>query len=177
MIFESEKQMSLYMYEFLKEHFDEECIDYFWEFEGLFGRPDYLIVEKNLNTLDYSVAIELKLKNWRQALKQAFRYRNFSNESYVVLDMDSIGNALKYLETFAHYNVGLASFNKCGEFKIYYEPRPSEPFSDYFTKLVEDEVFLGNKDVTGDSSDALCNKSINILFEKFRCFNSNKVSC
>lgn len=173
MVFQSEKQMSYYMYEYLKDNFNNDCIDYFWEFEGLFGRPDYLIVEKGVNSLDYTISIELKLKNWNQALKQAFRYRNFSNESYVVLDSDCIENTLKYISHFKKYNVGLASFNKSKELKIYFHPKSMKPFSSYFTKIVEDEVIFGsNSESNEEFLNLNCNSQTNILYDKFRELNA-----
>ena len=57
---------------------------YFKEWQGLFGIPDYVCFSK-LDTGIKVVSFELKLKNWRGAMIQAFRYRSFSDYSYVVL--------------------------------------------------------------------------------------------
>lgn len=45
------------------------------------------------------VAIEAKLRDWRRALVQAYRYRQFSTESWVVLDHHRIGRRGRFLRS------------------------------------------------------------------------------
>ncbi len=129
MKFESEKEMSIKFKEFILEEFGNN-IEIIEEFKGVFGIPDFLVFEKNYEYSDFFVAIELKLKDWKRALIQAFRYRSFANYVLVVLDEYYIDNARRNLSRFYKSNVGLASFNKSGELKIILSSREAEPFSE-----------------------------------------------
>jgi hypothetical protein len=66
------------------------------------------------------VAIEAKLSDWRRALIQAYRYLQFSNESWVLLDHKSASSALKRGETFKSCGVGLASFSTGGSLYVHF---------------------------------------------------------
>jgi hypothetical protein len=91
--------------------------------KGLFGIPDLLLYD---NTI---ISIEYKLNNWRKALKQAYRYRSFSNESYVFLDIDYISNPIKFLDEFQKYNIGLCGVSN-NLIKLYYRPDKINPYND-----------------------------------------------
>jgi hypothetical protein len=104
------------------------------ELEGTFGIPDYVVVRESKERVLYVVAFELKLRNWRQGLIQAFRYKNFSNEAFLVLDHAHITAASENLAQFVRSNVGLASYNRDGEFHVHWAPRPSVPFSNDFSE-------------------------------------------
>lgn len=65
------------------------------------------------------VAIEAKLRDWRRALVQAYRYLQFSNESWVVLDHRQISSALKMSELFRSSGIGLASFSTEGNLYVH----------------------------------------------------------
>ena len=56
-------------------NFNNDNIKYIEEPKGLFGRPDVILFNGNI------IAIEYKLKNWKQAMKQAYRYQSFSEEN------------------------------------------------------------------------------------------------
>jgi hypothetical protein len=58
------------------------------------------------------VAIEAKLRDWRRALVQAYRYLQFSTESWVVLDHSRAAAALRMTDLFASSGVGLATYSK-----------------------------------------------------------------
>lgn len=90
--------------------------------KGLFGIPDVLLYNGEI------VAIEFKLKNWKRALQQAFRYRSFSCKSYVFLDSDYIGSAIKNLEEFERFNIGLCGVTEEG-IETYHKPNRKNPFS------------------------------------------------
>jgi len=47
----------------------------------------------------------------------------------VVLDEKSIVSALKNIDEFKHFNIGLSSFKTDNEFKIFFFPKLGEPFS------------------------------------------------
>lgn len=90
---------------------------------GLFGIPDIMI---NTNEI---ISIEAKLKNWKRALRQAYRYKSFSEESYVFMDESYIGSPLKNIDEFKKYNIGLCGVTEKG-INLYYKPIDTKPFSD-----------------------------------------------
>src|SRR6267143_1217545 len=55
------------------------------------------------------LAVELKVADWKRALKQAATYQVFANRSYVALHRSRILPALKHRELFEHLGVGLMS--------------------------------------------------------------------
>jgi len=75
-------------------------------------------------------AFEMKLNNWRKAMQQASRYRNFAHQTIVVLPEKECDKAAQYLNTFTCIKVGLWSFDK-GSNRIVpiYTPRPHQPRS------------------------------------------------
>lgn len=75
-------------------------------------------------------AIETKLKNWRRALYQASRYRDFAHQAWVVMDDRDVSPALRNLEEFSRLNVGLASIATTGEAKIHAKPTLRSPRSE-----------------------------------------------
>ncbi|GAB4036697.1 hypothetical protein [Spirosoma jeollabukense] len=99
------------------------------EYQGLFGIPDFILFDSSLKNEYYIISVELKLKNWRRALIQAFRYLNFSNKSFVILDEKYVNPAINNLAVFKQYNIGLGSFNVDQELKIYYNPTDIQPFN------------------------------------------------
>jgi hypothetical protein len=73
-------------------------------------------------------AFELKLRDWRKALKQAHRYRFFAHAAIVVLPPDCCAIAIKSLDTFQLLEVGLWSFDVVsGHIGRYFTPRPCRP--------------------------------------------------
>ncbi len=56
-------------------------------------------------------AFELKLRDWRKGIVQAYRYRYFCDRSIVVLPGVVADRASKRLELFASLDVGLWSFD------------------------------------------------------------------
>ncbi len=79
---------------------------------------------------DYIVSYEAKLKNWKRALWQACRYKTFSNESWVVLDSINEKPAIKNIQCFIDFNIGLASVSKTGTVNVYYQPKAEQHQSD-----------------------------------------------
>jgi predicted transcriptional regulator len=68
---------------------------------------DTLTCHPNLSDPAEIVAVELKLKRWRQALAQAVKYRTFANRVYVILDGNQSELPSKALEEFKENSVGL----------------------------------------------------------------------
>jgi hypothetical protein len=83
--------------------------------------------ESYVSTLTTSIAIEAKLTNWKRALKQALRYKWFSERSYVCLPVANIKPALSNIDYFKKLKVGLISVSNDGGYKILYNPRPTKP--------------------------------------------------
>lgn len=142
--FKSEKQLSTCFKKIFVDKIKEDNILFYSEFKGLFGVPDYLIVEKSQDSIVNIIAIELKLKNWRQALKQAFKYRTFSNLSFVVLDEGYLDRALNHLDEFKKFNVGLVSINKYKAIKVYFLPESKTPFSENYLRNLHNKILNAN---------------------------------
>lgn len=137
--FRSESQMSFSFREFLESLLKEEDFFFFREYRSPFGIPDFIIAERNNENLSCVIAIELKLKDWKKAAKQAFRYRSFSHQAFVVVDKGCLTPALSNISYFVHFNIGLASFDNSKDLKIHYFPEKLEPFSiDFFQKAESD---------------------------------------
>jgi len=78
-----------------------------------------------------SCAFEFKLYNWKEALKQAFGAKSFSNIQFVILDDDYVKPALRNRSLFQKYNIGLASALPDARIKKHYIPHKSIPYSDF----------------------------------------------
>ena len=89
--------------------------------------PDLLIAKKDRRRAYYSIAFEMKLRNWKRALNQAYRYKSFSEYAYVVMDDKFVTPALKNLDLFQKSNVGLISL-KNGRVSRHFIPERDEPY-------------------------------------------------
>lgn len=74
-------------------------------------------------------SFEFKLSNWRRALYQAKRYRTFSHRVFVVMPSSSIRPALRSVDSFRRFNIGLIEHDPSGESKRLVLPRKTEPAS------------------------------------------------
>lgn len=173
MEFKSEKEMAELFKHFIQSSIKQNNsnIEILEEVKGLFGIPDCILIEKNDKSIDYIISLELKLKNWKRALKQAFKYRSFSNESYVIMDEASIKFVSKRLDLFIKSNIGLASFNKNIVFKVYYNPKESKPFSNMFNKKIKSYLFR-EEDKPVISKEQLNNDNLKFNINKSNCLSS-----
>lgn len=114
-----EKMVNICVNELQNEY--QEC-EILLEPNGLFGIPDIMIKSEEI------ISIEAKLKNWKRALIQAYKYRCFSKKSYVYMDDEYIEAPLENIDEFKKFNIGLAGVSN-EKIKIYYEPEEMEPFS------------------------------------------------
>jgi len=89
------------------------------EIEGMIGRPDILLKSRNGKKI---ITIEVKLKNWKRALQQAYKYRSFSDIAFICMDEKNIKPAIANMQMFIKSNIGLISINEKNEVKIHYEP-------------------------------------------------------
>ncbi len=79
------------------------------------------------------VAIEVKIKDWKQGLYQAVQYKTFAERSYLALYEDYAEGV--DLGMFQKYNVGLIIFNK-DEISVKYTPHNDRTYmKDYSTEL------------------------------------------
>jgi len=85
-------------------------------------------------------AIEAKLKDWKRALKQAYRYKWFAEYAFVVLDAHYSKAALKNLSVFEKYNVGLASVTVGGKLKRHFNPRKEMPLDPKMQMLLSEKI-------------------------------------
>lgn len=87
-----------------------------------------------------TIAIEAKLKNWKRALDQAYRYKWFATQSYVVLDSKHVLPAHKNIEQFMKLNVGLAEINSNGVLKILFKPSEQKPIDDKMFMMLNEHI-------------------------------------
>jgi hypothetical protein len=74
-------------------------------------------------------AFEAKLRDWKRALRQAYRYRDYACQTWVLLDASSVGPAISNLDQFARLNVGLVALSSDGHVMTYFQPQTSLPRS------------------------------------------------
>ncbi len=68
-------------------------------------------------------AFEAKLKDWRRALKQAFRYRYFADKAIVLMPAANAAPALVHLERFRDLGVGFWTFDvETGTIRKHFTP-------------------------------------------------------
>lgn len=73
---------------------------------------------------------EAKLKDWRRALKQAFRYRYFSDKAIVVMPSENAHAAIEHLDAFRELSVGLWTFDQAlGKIHEHYTPTRVSAFN------------------------------------------------
>lgn len=102
---------------------------------------DLLIAERTYRkAVKQSIAIEVKLKNWKRALKQAYRYKWFSEKSFVCLPHSNIKPAIKNIHSFQKINVGLIELSPEGGMNILYDPGPNHPISEDMAILLNENV-------------------------------------
>lgn len=140
-MFTTEKDMSIKFEKYLKSNLGNS---YLKECQGLFGIPDFVFYAKQKDEVSI-ISFELKLKDWKRAAKQAFRYKSFSNISYVVLSAKSANSALNNIELFEKYNIGLAKFDINSDFEILYKPENCKPYSTNLNSRLIESISASKK--------------------------------
>ncbi|MFV8781678.1 hypothetical protein ACNKU7_04570 [Microbulbifer sp. SA54] len=100
-------------------------------------------------TTNRVVAIEAKLKNWQRALKQAYRYLDYANQSWVLLDKKHSPAAIRNIEEFKRLNIGLKIISTDQKIEIIWTPSQRSPKSKIstwqasasLTKLALQEIY------------------------------------
>lgn len=76
-------------------------------------------------------AIEAKIKDWKRALYQASRYKEFANQSWVLLDNHYCRPALDNLGEFKKRNIGLLTIDAESNINVIVESLTQMPNVDY----------------------------------------------
>jgi hypothetical protein len=106
-------------------------------FLQLIGDKKYKVIKSYAPILDNVISIEAKLKNWQRALKQAYRYKRFSNFTFVLLEEKHSSPAIKNLELFEKMGVGLITMQEM-KYKMHSTPARKEVNnSPYFHRVNE----------------------------------------
>lgn len=74
-------------------------------------------------------SIELKLSKWKEALRQAFRGKGFSEYQCVVMDAEYVDRALNNKHRFEEHGIGLMSLTEDGHYEIHLKPERNNPYS------------------------------------------------
>jgi hypothetical protein len=75
------------------------------------------------------LAVEFKLKRWREALRQAAQYREFADDSYVILDSSKVETTQTMLSEFRSAGVGLILQRNDNQFKVALASKTCRPAS------------------------------------------------
>jgi hypothetical protein len=142
-MYSTEAEMSDKFEVFIKKEFGDSYIK---EFRGLFGRPDFLFYYSEEGEQKV-ICFELKLKNWKIAMIQAFRYKSFSNSAYVVMPKTDIKSKKFSLDEFKKYDIGLAEFDSESNFKIVHKPKSQRPYSQQLSNKLINSIGNDSKEV------------------------------
>lgn len=116
------------------------------EVEGLFGIPDFMIAYGRVSSEGCkeikAIAFEMKIKNWRRALTQAYRYSAFAHYSYVIMDEAFCRPAIQNIDMFQKSNIGLLSIDINSQLRWYHRPRYQDPYSFHLYKNFYDSLYL-----------------------------------
>jgi len=129
----------------------DHCLTYHrLELAGLFGIPDLVTVtiDAPLKTVR-TIAFEMKLRNWRRALAQAYKYKAFARQAYVVLDHAHVGPAMSQLHLFRRSNIGLLSINLWGDIFVHHVPYEESPYCPQLRGTFQD--IFGNETESGST--------------------------
>lgn len=97
----------------------------------------YRVIKSYVPILDNVISIEAKLKNWQRALQQAYRYKRFSNFTFVLLEEKHSSSAVKNLDLFEKMGVGLITMQDM-EYRLHSTPARKEVNnSPYFHRVNE----------------------------------------
>jgi hypothetical protein len=89
--------------------------------------------------IGYSVAIEAKVSDWRGGVKQALRYKNFADKSYLALYESHIKIARQNIKVFETLNIGLIGVSD-EDINVYYDPLENKK-DDLKYKLASERVY------------------------------------
>lgn len=102
------------------------------------SKENYYSYKNYKSVLTNSIAIEAKLKNWKRALNQAYRYKWFSEKSFVFIPEENIQPAYNNVELFKKMNVGLATVSADKKINILFDPIVENPYSEEMSILLNE---------------------------------------
>ncbi len=135
-MFTSEQEMSRMFEKYLRTNFGNT---YLKECQSLFGAPDFVFYAREKHDIS-KISFELKLKDWKRAAKQAFRFKSFSNMAYVVLSAASDNPAINNNKMFEKYNIGLAKFGKDSDIQVLNKPLLDDPYSENLNLKLKESI-------------------------------------
>jgi hypothetical protein len=104
----------------------------------LHGRIADLVVASEEQEL---VAVELKLQDWQEALKQAMHYQLAAHRSYIAMPLDHAIVPLRSRSRLERQGVGLLGVHPLGEVRTLLEARPSARRLPFLTEHALDKWF------------------------------------
>ena len=87
-----------------------------------------------------SFAIEVKLNNWRRALRQAYRYKWFSEKSFVCLPDNKSTQAKHNMVMFQRLAVGLMTISDTGQLTTVFDPPAEKPINAVMKMMLNEEL-------------------------------------
>lgn len=75
------------------------------------------------------IAIEAKLKDWKRALAQAYRYSDYASQSWVVLNSSTTTTSKQMVNKFKKLNIGIRIIEQNGKTLSPFMPRFAKPRS------------------------------------------------
>lgn len=96
------------------------------------------LLKQYSNPIKYSCAIEAKLKDWKRALHQAYRYKWFSERAFVCLPKSTSASAMKHIAYFEKLGVGLMTIEPDGIVSVPYDPGDTPPISQVMSGLLNE---------------------------------------
>ncbi len=124
----SKKSISLSLNKLIRHKYIEQVNDYFTI------NQEYKFPYNN------AFAIEAKLRDWKRALNQAHRYKWFAEYAFVVLDAHYAQPAIKNLDLFKRYNVGLVTLSPDGSFTRHFKPIKQKPYDPIMQILLSEKL-------------------------------------
>ncbi len=104
----------------------------------------FLKGEKYKIGLKKVIAIEAKISNWKRGLYQAYRYKEYANQSYLALYSKYTHRALNHVEEFIRFNIGLIEV-KDDSISILIKPKSSKIEQNIYSALVFEELLKLDK--------------------------------
>lgn len=100
-------------------------------------------------------AIEAKISNWKRGFYQTYRYKWFSNYSFLALQKKHANPAIKSLELFKEHNIGLMTVNNSNNsIDVVFEPKRQEPYSSEISSLTFEKLFADYLEKKAESQTA-----------------------
>jgi len=89
-------------------------------------------VEKHPKLLRKTITVyEVKIKDWKKAIRQAYRYRYYAHKSIIIMPVENVSSLMKNLETLKSLGIGVWTYDKRKDhFDLLYTPRKRKPFSE-----------------------------------------------